>query len=231
MLLAFNTIITEKYKGQFDNLTLPKITKSFPYEVIHLNDPILETFSADETIFSKYTHLLVSGSSLSASQGSVYDKIIIKIIQYFLKNNRSILGICYGHQMIARAILGDSACRKTKIPEFGWKKMEIKENPLFNGISNPIFLESHYDEVCNLTDDFTIIASNNDCEVQAMQYKNLPIWGTQFHPEMGYNEGSQMAKDHIVNYPKDKQYYTNDLTDETVINQNFIIFDNFLGVR
>ena len=38
MLLAFNTVITEKYKTGFDKETLPFITNGFPYKVIHLDD-------------------------------------------------------------------------------------------------------------------------------------------------------------------------------------------------
>ena len=169
MLLAFNTIITEKYKIGFDEKTLPLIMYGFPYEIVHLNDEKLNNFRVNERVFSKYSHLLVTGSSLSASQGSEFDDIIIKVIQYFIKIQKPILGICHGHQMLARAILGNSACRKAKTPEFGWKKMQVKDNPLFKGISNPVFLESHYDEVCNLTADFQIIATNNECNIKAFQ--------------------------------------------------------------
>ncbi len=229
MLLAFNTIITEKYRIDFDEKTLPSITDKFPYETVHLGDEKLNDFVVNEKVFSKYTHLLVTGSSLSASQGSEFDEIIIKLIQYFIKKQKPIMGICHGHQMIARAILGNSACRKAKTPEFGWKKIQIKANPLFEGIVNPIFLESHYDEVCNLTDDFNIIASNKECEIQAFQYKNLPVWGVQFHPEMQYENGSEMLKDHLKEYSKDKEFYRNELDNELQIKQNFLIIKNFIN--
>ncbi len=229
MLLAFNTIITEKYKTGFDEKTLPLIMNGFPYEIVHLDDEKLNDFKVDENVFSKYSHLLVTGSSLSASQGSEFDEIIIKVIQYFIKIQKPILGICHGHQMLARALAGDAACRKAKTPEFGWKKMQIKENPLFKGITNPVFLESHYDEVCNLPDDFQIIATNNDCETQAFQYKDLPVWGVQFHPEMQFENGSEMVKNHLLEFPKDKQYYKNELDNKEQIEQNFLIFKNFLN--
>jgi len=130
--------------------------------------------------------------------------------------------------MLARAIAGDDVCRKAKTPEFGWKKMQIKENPLFKGISNPVFLESHYDEVCNLNDDFEIIATNNECEMQAFQYKNLPVWGVQFHPELQFVNGTEMIQEHLKEYPHDKKYYKNELDIENQIKQNFLIFKNFV---
>ena len=229
MLLAFNTIITEKYKVGFDEKTLPFIMDGFPYRIVHLNDNKLDDFIENNNIFSQYSHLLVTGSSLSASQGSEFDEIIIKVIQYFMKIQKPILGICHGHQMLARAILGNSVCRKAKTPEFGWKKMQIKENPLFKGISNPAFLESHYDEVCNLTDDFQIIATNDDCEIQAFQYKNQSVWGIQFHPEMQFENGSEMVNEHLKENPKDNKFYKYELDNGVQIKQNFLIFKNFIN--
>jgi len=229
MLLAFNTIITEKYKIGFDEKTLPFIMDGFPYEIVHLGDARLNDFEKNENVFSKYSHLLLSGSSLSASQGSEFDEIIIRVIQYFIKIQKPIMGICHGHQMIARAIIGSLACRKAKTPEFGWKGMQIKDNPLFKGISNPVFLESHYDEVCNLPDEFKIIATNNNCKIQAFQYENLPVWGVQFHPEMQFENGTEMVRTHIEEFPNDKEFYKNELDIEAQIKQNFLIFENFIN--
>ncbi|MCD6543789.1 MAG: gamma-glutamyl-gamma-aminobutyrate hydrolase family protein, partial [Flavobacteriaceae bacterium] len=218
----------EQYKIGFDEKTLPFIMNGFPYEIVHLEDRNLYDFVREENVFSKYSHLLITGSSLSVSQGSEFDEIIIKVIQYFLKEEKPILGICHGHQIIARAIAGNIACRRIKIPEFGWKKMQIKVNSLFKGITNPVFLESHYDEVCNLNDDFKIIATNQDCVVQAFQYKNLPVWGVQFHPEMQFENGSKMVNDHLKDHKQDKEFYKNELENEEQIKQNVMIFKNFI---
>ena len=124
---------------------------------------------------------------------------------------------------------GNETCRKAKNPEFGWKKTQIKDNPLFKGILNPVFLESHYDEVCNLPDEFKIIATNNKCEVQAFQYKNLPVWGVQFHPEMQFEDGTEMLQTHLKEYPNDNEFYKNELNNEVQITQNFLIFKNFIN--
>ncbi|MEA1973874.1 MAG: gamma-glutamyl-gamma-aminobutyrate hydrolase family protein, partial [Candidatus Cloacimonadota bacterium] len=181
MILIFNANLSKKSVKNFDVKIAPFITKNRKYETIYIDDKKGILFSKSPNLMKKYTHLLITGSALSASQGSEYDQIFINIINYFVNNNKAVLGICYGHQMIARAILGDSACRRTKIPEFSWRQINIIENHLFEGILNPVIIESHYDEVCNLTDDFEVIASNEDCEIQAFQYKQKPVWGLQFH--------------------------------------------------
>ncbi len=231
MLLAFNTIITEKYKFGFDEKTLPFIMNGFPFEIVHLGDETLTQFTSDNKLFSKYSHLLITGSSLSASQGSKWNEIIISIIKYFVKMGRPILGICHGHQMIAKAIAGDDVCRKVEIPEFGWKNIKIKKNHIFKGISIPVFLESHYDEVYNLPEEFNIIAANSDCAVQAFQYRNLPIWGVQFHPEMQYDDGNEMVQEHLNDNPQDSKFYKDELKSKTQIDQNFNIFKNFISSK
>jgi len=231
MLLAFNTIITEKYKFGFDEKTLPFIMNGFPFEIVHLGDETLTQFTSDNKLFSKYSHLLITGSSLSASQGSEWDEIIISVIKYFVKIGKPILGICHGHQMIARAIAGNGVCRRTNVPEFGWKKIQIEDNSLFKGISNPVFLESHYDEVYNLPEDFNIIAANSDCAVQAFQYRDLPVWGIQFHPEMQFDNGSKMVQNHLAKNLQDNKFCKDELENKAQIDQNFKIFSNFINSK
>jgi len=230
LLLVLNTIITEKYKIGFDESTLPFIMNGFPFEIVHLGNETLTQFTTNNEIFSKYSHLLITGSSLSASQGSEWDEIIIPIIKYFLKAEKPILGICHGHQMIARAITGDDICKRTAVPEFGWKNIKIKKNQIFKGISNPVFLESHYDEVYNLPEEFDIIATNDDCAVQAFQYKDQPAWGVQFHPEMQFENGNEMVQAHLTKNPQDNKYYKNELKNKTQVDQNFKIFKNFINL-
>jgi GMP synthase-like glutamine amidotransferase len=220
MILIFNTIIDPKAKENFTNTIAKRITLGKQYKVIHVEEEIPD--------LTKYTHLLISGSELSASGGSDWDEKIILVIKNFLQQKKPILGICHGHQMLARAIAGAGVCRKAAEPEFGWKKMQITSNPLFDGISDPVFLESRYDEVTDLPDEFKIIARNNSTAIQAFQYKDLPVWGVQFHPEMEYEDGSKIVEDHLDRNTGDREFFQDQLAEKTLIGQNFLIFQNFL---
>ena len=148
------------------------------------------------------------------------------MIKLFAAADKPILGICHGHQLIALA--WGAKCRKTAIPEFSWRRFSIQPNQLFQGLENPIFLESHYDEVYDLTDDFMVLASSPECAVQAFQIKQKPIWGVQFHPEVGFSSGNKMIADHLAKNQQDKQFYRNDLQADFVVKQNSKIFENFL---
>ncbi len=223
MLLILNLILDKKARDSFDEKIISRIVNrlNISYKVDYL-----ETSGLDLTDF---THLLLTGSELSASKKNDIDDKLYLVIDHFVQNNKSILGICYGHQMLAKALLGESVCRRTKIPEFGWKKIEIVPNPLFVGIKNSIFMESHYDEVCNLDDDFKIIAKNEDCEIQAFQYKDLPIWGIQFHPEFLWKDGERLIQNHLNDNHRDRIYYKNEMESSEILNQNFKVFENFVN--
>ncbi|MCD4818521.1 MAG: gamma-glutamyl-gamma-aminobutyrate hydrolase family protein [Candidatus Cloacimonetes bacterium] len=222
MLLILNLIVDKNIRDSFDKSNIARIVSNLKikYEINYL-----ETSDLD---LAGFTHLLLTGSELSASKKNNIDEQLYKVIDHFVQKGKSILGICYGHQMLAKALYGESACRRTKKPEFGWKNIEIVPNPLFVGIRNPIFMESHYDEVCNLDNDFQIIAKNDDCEIQAFQYKNLPIWGIQFHPEFLWEDGEKLMQNHLNDNLDDRVYYKNEMDSSEILEQNFKIFENFI---
>ena len=117
----------------------------------------------------------------------------------FLDLDIPILGICAGHQFMARHYGGDA--RESPSPEFG--AMEIN---LVNGggvifaITNPTqtVWESHNDEVHVLPDNFFITASSDSCAVQGMENNEGDRFGLQFHPEVNDSEfGKEMFENFV----------------------------------
>lgn len=221
MLLIYNTIKALEPRKYFDKIARTRLFPDQEYETIYLDDKSVE--------FQMFTHLLLTGSELSASQGSEYDEEIFETIYSFVQARKPILGICHGHQMLARYLAGDEYCRRAIQPEFGFKSMKITDDELFAGIQNPIFLESRYDEVFDLPPEFKIVAANETVAVQGFRYKNLPVWGIQFHPEFLFEDGEDMLQKHLTENPQDKIYYRNDLIDKMHLEQNLRIFTNFIN--
>jgi len=220
MLLIFNTIKAEVPRDYFDNTIAKRITLNHEYVIIHLDDDLPD--------LTNFSHLLLTGSELSASQGSVWDQKIINVIDHFLKGDKAILGICHGHQMIARALAGEDVCRRAAEPEFGWKKMKISDNLIFRNIKQQVFLESRYDEVFIVDGRFEVIAGNDREAVQAFQLKGKRVWGTQFHPEMLLDDGNKMLEDHLVEHPEERKFWANELENDELVEDNLNIFINFL---
>jgi len=110
-----------------------------------------------------------------------------------------ILGICAGHQYIAKHFGGKVST--SVIPEFGKAELLInghKDN-LINGIpKKSIVWESHNDEVSKLPEEFINLGSSESCKIQMMKHKSKPIYGLQFHPEVEHTEcGEQLFKNFI----------------------------------
>jgi len=119
--------------------------------------------------------------------------------EYLEKADFPILGICAGHQFMARFFGGK--VKPSKIPEFGKIEISLLKNnvQLFNGIpKNSIVWESHNDEVTILPDEFELIAKSSTCKIQAIHHKNKPFFGLQFHPEVEHTiYGEKIFKNFI----------------------------------
>jgi len=110
-----------------------------------------------------------------------------------------ILGICAGHQFMAKHFGGDAA--PAKIPEFGKSVVTVHEpDVLFKGLPKSLEVwESHNDEVSVLPKRFVTLASSPNCSVQAMRSLDRPLFGLQFHPEV---EDTQHGYDIFRNFLK-----------------------------
>jgi GMP synthase (glutamine-hydrolysing) len=99
-----------------------------------------------------------------------------------------LLGICYGHQMIAHVFGANVA--KGKSAEYGMGEVVIDdEDILFAGIPKKLRVwTSHYDEAKELPKGFRKLAHSDICEFEAMRHNERPIFGVQFHPEVWHTE-------------------------------------------
>jgi len=119
--------------------------------------------------------------------------------EYLEKADFPILGICAGHQFMARHFGGE--VKPSTIPEFGQVEMMLikDDDALFEGVlKKSIVWESHNDEVTVLPKDFIRIAESENCKIQAMRHKKKRFYGLQFHPEVEHTEyGEQIFKNFI----------------------------------
>ncbi|MFT5702403.1 MAG: GMP synthase-like glutamine amidotransferase [Desulforhopalus sp.] len=182
-ILILNLLFETSKKTSFDK----RITEAFlnldtPYDTIYLND--LRKFDR----FDHYTHLLISGSTESATDEKEWYPDLDAIIHRFISDEKSILGVCFGHQFLVRHVLGKEHVRKSSTPELGWTDITLSNNPIFRNIDSLKSGVFHYDEVFGLGKQFEITASSNRCAIHGFQIKGKPIWGVQFHPDFMYQD-------------------------------------------
>ncbi|HDH44534.1 MAG TPA: GMP synthase subunit A [Thermococcus sp.] len=150
--------------------------------------------SFDEILKEKVNGLVLSGG---APRVGLRERLG-RCSEYLEKADFPILGICAGHQFIARHFGGK--VEPAKIPEFGKVELIIdKEHPLFEGVpKKSIVWASHNDEVTWVTDEIEVLAHSRDCKIEAISHKSKPIFGLQFHPEVEETEyGTQIFRNFI----------------------------------
>lgn len=97
--------------------------------------------------------------------------------------DKAVLGICFGHQLIAHYFngsiqLADEVC-------FGHtSKIETEEHWMFKGLPKHFDVMRYHALVVNKVDSpLKVIAKTSKEEVMAISHESRPIVGLQFHPE------------------------------------------------
>jgi len=170
------------------------------------------------------THLVISGSVASATEEQPWDGVLGGLVRHCVERRKPVLGICYGHQFLAKVLAGPGHVRRAAQGEFGFLELDLAPNPLFEGLRQPLMMASHFDEACNLPGEFRVLASSPACAVHAFQYRDLPVWGVQFHPEYSAEEGMRIWKDLFACTPGQIPAPP---ADPRRMDQNGLIFRNF----
>ena len=120
------------------------------------------------------------------------------------KTPKPILGICFGHQLIAHLFGGD--VQKGISGEYGISQVHIdKSHPLFSQVPNSIKVwESHFDEVKELPKEFEVLAHSDTCKIESFAHRTKPIYGVQFHPEVWHTESGETILENFINLAKAK---------------------------
>ncbi|MCP4762548.1 MAG: glutamine-hydrolyzing GMP synthase [archaeon] len=134
--------------------------------------------------------LALKGIILSGGPSSVYEENAPKLSEdmkkYIFENKIPLLGLCYGHHLIAQNIGGNVLPEDEK--EYGKTNCSIQKNSLiFNGLDkNEIVWMSHGDQVKSLPKGYEILASTDTCPIAAYGNSSEKIYGLQFHPEVDH---------------------------------------------
>ncbi len=125
-----------------------------------------------------YNSFILSGRRKNEKKTN---KINSKIINHAIQNDKKLLGICYGAEILALTLGG--TIRKLTFQQKGIEKINIqRENPL--STDNLQVFESHSFEISKLPNMLITIGESKNCKFEIIQYDKKPIFGTQFHPEM-----------------------------------------------
>lgn len=140
----------------------------------------------------------IKGIILSGGARSVYEKNAPVYDESIFKLKVPLLGICYGHQLIAHELGGDVVSGKSG--EYGITRLHtLKATGILKGIKKETLVwMNHRDIVTKMPEEFEVYAKTLHSPVAAFGSKRSRIYGVQFHPEVSHTkEGQAMLKQFV----------------------------------
>ncbi|QRN86596.1 aminodeoxychorismate/anthranilate synthase component II [Clostridia bacterium] len=110
--------------------------------------------------------------------------LTMQIIEHFGKKI-PMLGVCLGHQAIG-AVHGAKVTYAPKIYHGKTSSILTQGESIFSKLPRVITVGRYHSlilEKKSLPECFTVLAHTEDGEVMAIQHKEYPLYGLQFHPE------------------------------------------------
>jgi GMP synthase (glutamine-hydrolysing) len=133
-------------------------------------------------MFDSFDGVVLSGSPDMMSEEKTRAKFR-RESEAILGSKVPVLGVCFGHQMMARAFGAEVVKDGKHILDMVETKV-LAEDPLFEGLPRSLMLlESRHEIVSSLPGGFRLLARSATSEIAAMRHEKRPLYGVQFHPE------------------------------------------------
>jgi GMP synthase (glutamine-hydrolysing) len=161
----------------------------------------LKVFSVIEPCnieIEKIKNIQPKGIILSGGPHSVYEKNAPALHKEILNLKVPILGICYGMQILVKALKGK--VKEAKKREYGRTEMYIDEHRdiFFSLPPKIVSWMSHTDQAVQLPHGFKVLAHTLHTKFAAIGNKEKKIYGVQFHPEVMHTEcGTQIISNFL----------------------------------
>ncbi len=190
--MKYDTILVLDFGGQYCHLIGRRIREHGVYSELAPHDV------KPEEIKLLSEKLNVKGLIFSGGPASVYETNPPRPDPNILGLHLPVLGLCYGHQLIAQTIGGRIEPAKQR--EYGIAYVTVdKPVGLLKGLGDreKVWM-SHSDTVFSVPAEYEVLAHTENCPVAAFRHKEKPIYGLQWHPEVVHTEkGTQMLRNFI----------------------------------
>ncbi len=182
------TIAILDFGSQYGQLIARRVREHNVFSVLYRHDIELE----------KLKKLNLKGIILSGGPASVYAENAPGCDPGIFDLGVPVLGICYGMQ-IGCNILG-AKVSTAHSREYGSTRISVNasEGLLAHISGEKTVWMSHGDQVNELPDSFTSLASTGTCPYAAVRHTSKPFYGVQFHPEVTHTPcGTQIFQNFL----------------------------------
>ena len=162
---------------------------SFSYNLVQMIgsiSPDIRVVRNDKVTVEDIKEMSPSHLVLSPGPGYPKDAGILEQAVRELKGRMPILGVCLGHQGICEAFGGTVSYAKEMMHGKQKEIRKVGRSRMFEGLPET-FPAARYHSLAAIRDtlpeELVVTAESEDGEVMALEHKEYPIFGLQFHPE------------------------------------------------
>jgi GMP synthase (glutamine-hydrolysing) len=192
-------IVILDFGGQYCHLIARRVREMKVYsEILPSDASVNEVKELGKT-------MKIKGIILSGSPSSVNAQNSLRLDERILDLGVPVLGLCYGHQLLAQIHEGD--VRKGEVKEYGSRTAYIdRAEGILEGteFEESVWM-SHGDTVYSLPSCFRVLAHTDSAPVAAFSYPEKGVYGLQWHPEVKHTtHGDRMLHNFVFNICKCK---------------------------
>ncbi|MBN1327770.1 MAG: glutamine-hydrolyzing GMP synthase [Candidatus Cloacimonetes bacterium] len=201
-----NKIAIIDFGGQYTHLIARRIRNLGVYSEIYHPEEFVVTKEIIGIIFSG------GPQSVNAEDAFRIDIDVANI-------RTPILGICYGHQILASMLGGVIESGESK--EYGLTNISCESDSiLFSGLEQQQTVwMSHGDHVAVLPDSCRITAYSDSINVASYESNDNRFFGVQFHPEVTHTENGLIMLDKFISVCTDKRDWKAENFKDSLIQQ------------
>ena len=162
------------------------------YQMMGAIDPAIEVVRNDEVTVDDIARRAPSALVLSPGPGRPADAGVCEEACRVFAGRIPILGVCLGHQAICEAFGGRVGYAKKLMHGKTSRIRPEAGSALFQGMPEE-FAVARYHSLAAIEDELPrcvrVTARTADGEVMAVEHREFPVFGVQFHPESVMTEG------------------------------------------
>ena len=154
-----------------------------------------DEYTVEEIEAMAPSHIILSPGPGRPDQAGICEEVVEK-----LQGKIPILGVCLGHQAICE-VFGAKVTYAKQLMHGKQSEVSLKESKLFQGIGEVTTVARYHSLIAQkdtIPETLKVTAVTEDGEVMAVEHKEYPVYGVQFHPESILTpEGRTMLKNFL----------------------------------
>ena len=211
VVITMRTVVDSEYKESRDCLSEDWSNYLFSlHNDIQLTPLVNQPESVERFLENIKPDLLILSNGNDLHSNERRDKTELKAINYAMKNNISILGVCRGMQIL-NYFFGGNIEKKIQLHVTENHEISVVDKGFQKELNTTFMNVNSYHnqgiKISGLSDEFNILGVNSDI-VEIMKHKSKNILGIQWHPERPNRDqelNDNIIRSFIENILKDKK--------------------------